>query len=146
MPITQQNLNNRPCVQNNQPSFSGSFTQENPTELVKVFPVDSTSAGAVDIFGEFVKHCTVSNLAVTVSKPLKGQLMEIGGEADLSISNIQILATDLSSKATKVFQHYLNPEVSVNENTNRLVRSLMRVCPEHMDWKNLAEVLKTVKP
>ncbi len=156
MPLMQQNLNNRPCVQNNQPNFEGVFVRENPLILEKVFPKGSVGAKVLDVVEVLVNKYTAKHLRVTAEPMPAGEAEEIllmaNNEVRVSaMTNLKLTAVENRPEVPgEGFQTTLRAYVGdkygdVNNNANFLIQEL--TLPQFdFDWQGIAEALKTIKP
>lgn len=151
MPITQQHLNIRPCVKNNQLNFKGVFVRENPLTLDKMFPVNSVGAKALDVFEQIIHKGTNKHLRVTVSPMPEKEAVPVmffkeglpdGGGA---MQNLKINLAD-NNPENKPFSEdigaYLNPEQDVNTNISKIMIKLLDQFGDYINWQGMAEALK----
>lgn len=157
MPITQQSLSNKPCVQNNQPNFEGRYRRLKLEELGKK---GSLSQRVIDAFGEIIKFGTDQYLSVTVRKLRKGErIKQLLGPCShpkrvfdaYHKQNLRFTVTDKVTKERHFMERFICPEknddpnVTVNESVTSLVQSLMDSFPQSMNWEGLAKALKGSK-
>lgn len=156
MPVTQQNLNNRPCVQNNQPNFKGTFLRENPLALDRVFTAGSVGAKVLDVFEQIINKGTNKHLIVTVEPMPEKEAASVmffkeglpdGGGA---MQNLKITWADKNPEAEKAFEEtigaYIGSERDVNINVSELIKKLLNQFNDYINWEDIAEALKAVKP
>lgn len=167
MPLVQQNLNNRPCVKNNQPNFNGIFVRENPHELEKMFPRtfvgaevldkvtpnDSVGAKVLDILELIINSkATSPHLRVTVSpvteKSAGGGVLFFDPEK-LTLweerNNLEINLADVrpENKASEeTIGVYLDPEESVDTNISGIMSKLLDRFKGYFNWENIAQALR----
>lgn len=157
MSITHQNLNNRPCVQSNQPNFKGYIPIKSPITLLdSLFAADSKEMAAVKIFEKLVEHCTdlvtivwlkeVPKIEADASKvKLQSRAKnKVASKADPKKSlseetkpNLRIECRNHHSDITgdiNVFDAYLDPKKSIDQNVAVLMQRLIDTIPEHIDW------------
>lgn len=152
MQITQQNLNNRLCVQNSQPNFKGTFIRENPLALEKTFPKGSVGAKVLDVLELIVDKCTAKHLRVTAEPmPTKEAedilFMTNEGTRGSAITNLKLTAVEKRPEVPgEGFQTTLRTYVGenygdANYNANSLIQELT-LGQFDFDWLGIAEALK----
>lgn len=155
MSITQQNLNTRPCVQNNQPNFKGLFVRENPIALEKLFPKGSVGAKALDVFELIINKGTSKHLRVTVSPLQKNEVEKIillknglpNGRAE---TNLKVVVDDINPDAEYedlgITHEYLGEQKDLDSNLRGLMQKILDDFGYYVNWQGIAEALKSVKP
>jgi hypothetical protein len=151
MPITQQNLNNRPYVQNNQPNFKGLFVRENLLALERVFPKGSVGAKVLDVFEQIVNKCTNRHFHVTVEPMPKNEanlvmFFEEGLSDGGAMQNLKITWADKKPEAKKSFTEtvgaYVDEERDVNTNISNIMKNLLDQFGDYINWEGIAAALE----
>lgn len=158
MQITQQNLNNKQCVQNNQPNFQGIFVKE---ALGELDAVGSLSRRVIDVFGEIVKFGTDKFLKVTVRKLEKNEPIKFllspcyhtKPEHDFKhhSQNLRYTLVDTKTGKEEFIEQFVCSEknddqnVTVNESVASLLQTLMEKFPQRMNLEGVAKRLKGSK-
>ena len=153
MPIAQQNLNNRPCVKNNQPNFKGVFVKEMLGELDKS---GSIGARILDAFKTLVEKGTDSLLKVTARgvKPEETNSLcsfmvkcpEL--EFRMRACNLRVICLDIETGKEIFMDEFVslekNPDAqqNVNQTLLSLLKGLVEKVPEHMNLEGLVTALK----
>lgn len=157
MLITQQNLNNKPCVQNNQPNFKGTFVKE---ALGELDAAGSLSRRVIDAIGGIVEFGADKFLKVTARK-LKPEehsdalfmCYHTRPEHDHKIhhQNLRFTVEDASSGEEHIIDHFVCEErnndltLTVNQDVFSVLATLMEKFPQRLNLEGLAEALKKSK-